>query len=127
MDSDWCFISTRLIRSKNRMTPPPEVREKVETNHAIDGPCVWWHYDPETGFALISNKHNEDDYIALGRSKFDSNNVVVVDSGLIDAAFESVSEGDCLVFLGVDDLLSGEENHLYLLHETQLFDLLEPL
>jgi hypothetical protein len=126
MEAKWCFISGRRISSRNRLTPPPEVREKITGYHQIDGKCIYWNYDPETDFALISNTKNTE-FLDFGRSSLEADNTVTPDAGLVDAAFESLSEDDYLLFLGTDELLSGDQKHLFMLHEKQVYDLIKDI
>lgn len=122
MSSKWVFVDAKRIRSKRRLTPPEEVRQVVVGEHVFEGDCVWWGYDPEYDFAVASNT-DDLGFVGFGRSNLDPDNVLIPDSGLVEAAFGSVDEGDCLVFLGHEDSIEGEEKYLYMLHENQVFEL----
>jgi hypothetical protein len=124
MSAEWCLVCTRSVRSKNRITPPEKVRDIVSGEHALDGKCLWWNYDPDTGFGLISNSRDPD-LPDFGRSSIEYDSVVVLDSGLVDAAFEDLSENDEIVFLGEEEMLNGDQKHIYVLHEDQLYELLD--
>ena len=126
MSSKWSFISSQTVSSKNRITPPKKVREKISAEHEIDGESFWWYYDKETGYGLISNTW-ESPYIDFGRASLGYDNVVVIDSGLVDAAFEYLEKNDEVVFLGKKEMLEGEKKFLYVLHEEQAYDLLDDL
>jgi len=124
METEWCFIRARPFLDRNRLTPPLDARKRIKGTHELDGECVWWHYDTDTEFALISNGRDPS-YAGCGRSKLGDDNVVCPDSGLIDAAFESVSKDDCIIFLGNEMLLTGPNKHLVFIHEEQVFESLD--
>jgi len=121
MGSKWVFVDAKRIRSKKRLTPPKEVRNIVTGEHVYEGDCVWWGYDPEYDFAVASNT-DELDFVSFGRSSLDPDNVLIPDAGLVSAAFGSVSEEDCLVFMGTENSVKGENRYLYMLHENQIFE-----
>jgi hypothetical protein len=127
MTVEWIFIDAQRIRGRNRLTPPQNVRELVVSEHEFYGECVWWNYDSKTELAVISNTDRRE-FVNFGTSEVHRDNSIVPDSGLLDAAFESIEAGDCLVFLGEKTLLEGDDRHLYLLHEDQIYNLIrDPL
>lgn len=123
MGFEWVFVDAKRMLSRNRVTPPKRVRELVVGEHQFHGECVWWSYDTDTGLAVISNTAQRD-FTDFGFSEVTGNKSVVPDDGLIDQAFSYAEEGDCIIFLGEKDLLEGEERHLYMLHENDLYDLI---
>lgn len=124
MGSKWDFVDAKRIRSKRRFTPPKKVREVIVGEHMFEGDCVWWGYDPEYDFAVASNTDSFD-FIDFGRSSLGSDNVLIPDVGLISAAFDSISEEDCLIFMGTEDSIKGDNRYLYILHESQVFEIFD--
>jgi hypothetical protein len=124
MSAEWVFVDSNRLRSKNRLTPPTEVRELVVGEHEFHEECVYWYYDTETGLAVISNQ-GDLDLVSFGYSKVHGDNSIVPDAGLIDAAFDDVSSGDSFVFLGEKGVFEKENCSLYFLHQNQLFKLIK--
>jgi hypothetical protein len=122
MSAEWTFIDATRVGSRNRFNPPSKVRDLVIFDHSYQGDCVFWYYDDEKNFAVISSNENLD-FVNFGMSPLDQNNTVTSYSGIVDAAFPDLSRGDSLVFLGHENSVE-EEKYLYMLHEQQMYDLM---
>jgi hypothetical protein len=123
MSSDWEFVDACRATTRNRLTPPTEVRDLVVEKTEFNDERVYWYYDTEIGLAAISNDSKQD-LVSFGYTQLeDENNSVVVDRGLVDAAFEEIEPDTSMVFLGEEGVMNENNHTLYLLHEKQFYDL----
>ena len=125
MHSEWTFIDSKRMKSRNRINPPRKVKELVFSDHEFYEACVYWYFDTDLDLAVISNSPQLD-FVSFGCSQVECDNSVVADPGLIDTAFDDVDIeiGDSFVFLGRRLLLGKNNEYLYLLHENQMYDLI---
>jgi len=130
MDRDWEYALQETVGSGRYVPVPEAVRESVERDHPLDGPSVFWNYERNSGYVVLSAESlAESSYVGVGRYK-----VYGADGGgqtrirppdrLVEALPVEFREGDRVMYLAYGEMVADDNPTAYLLSTGQVLDLL---
>lgn len=127
----WKHAIQETVQANRYVPIPPEVRAAVEVDHELDGPSVFWNYDSNANYVVLSKRSlREPGYVDVGRYKVygeddPDTQVRIRPPDRIDEVVRSnFTEGSRVMYLAYEEMIEGDNATVYLLSAGQLLELL---
>lgn len=130
MNRNWRYAVQETVQANRYVPLPDPVRDVVETDHPLDGPSVFWNYERNSNYVVLSEQGlNRPSYVDVGRYKVygaDGEGQVRVrpPDRLAEVLASNFAEGSRVMYLAYDEMVEGDNGTAYLLSSGQLLDLL---
>lgn len=130
MPRNWQHAVQETVQSNRYVALPEPVREHVEVDHALDGPSVFWNYEHNVNYVVLSARSlQQPSYVDVGRytvygADDDGQARVRPPERLNDVLASKFTEGSRVMYLAFEEMTEGDNPMVYLLTTGQLLDLL---
>lgn len=125
MQREWAIIETRKVRSNRRIALPKNVHKHVVSD--ILGKQVAWHYEKNSGYAIIANaKLEKPNYIFIKATDLYEDGSVRPPDDLVDRLTYEFKKGETALFLAFKEMLEGDKKTVYLISKDRVEDILSP-
>lgn len=130
MNRNWRHAVQETVQANRYVPLPDEVREVVTVDHPLEGPSVFWNYEQNSNYVVLSERGlNRPSYVDVGRYKLygtDGDGQVRIrpPDRLTEVLASSFHEGSRVMYLAYDEMVEGNNPAVYMLSTGQLLDLL---
>jgi len=131
MARNWKHVLQEQVQTNGYIPLPAEIRNIVETDHPLDGPSVYWNYEQNSHYVVLSEQAlQRPNYVDVGRYKIydaeaESRQVRVrPPDRLNDVVRSHFTEGNRVAYLVYEEMADNDNGMVYLLSSGQLLSLL---
>ena len=132
MSFEWTTCEQVTVQSNRYLPFPAKVRDVVGRDHPIKGPSVFWNYEQNAGFAVLSKESlQKPTYVDVARSKIYDVKAGEPGQGRLrpptelDGVLRSkFTEGSQFYYLAYDSMEESDNPTTYLLSHDQFTSLL---
>jgi len=130
MNRNWRHAVQETVQANRYVPLPEEVRSVVGVDHPLDGPSVYWNYERNSNYVVLSERGlNRPSYVDVGRYKVygaDGEGQVRIrpPDRLAEVLASNFAEGSRVMYLAYDEMVEDDNAAVYLLSTGQLLDLL---
>lgn len=128
MQDAWDTIETTTVRSQNKINIPAPIQDVIVFDHLAYGPSVHWHVNTNQHVAILSNQQlNDDRYVHMARTDvLGGDKAIRPPNEVVDALSRPIYKNLTVAYLAHEAMTTGEKRSMYLLTESQVFDLIGP-
>lgn len=130
MTRNWQYAVQETVQSNRYVPLPGAVRDHVEVDHELDGPSVFWNYERNANYVVLSARSlQEPSYVDVGRYSVygadgDGQARIRPPDRLDEVLASNFTEGSRVMYLAYEEMTEGENPMVYLLTTGQLLELL---
>lgn len=131
MPRNWKHAKQEQVQTNGYIPLPAAIREIVETDHPLDGPSVYWNYEQNSHYVVLSEQAlQRPNYVDVGRYKIydaesESRQVRIRPPDRLSEVVRShFTEGNRVAFLAYEAMAENDNGMVYLLSSGQLLSLL---
>ena len=131
MTHDWKIAIQETVGKDRQITLPAPVRAAVEGKNLLEQPSVFWNYEQNAHFAVLSqNQLTKDNYLGAGYTRIyrpnDSSErrKIRPPKELDEVLPGHFAEGTDAFYLAYDEMIDGDNRAVYLLTIPQVLTLL---
>ncbi len=130
MVPNWQHAIQATVQANRYVPLPPEVRAVVEVDHPLDGSSVFWNYDRNANYVVLSERSlHGPEYVDVGRFKVygadaEGQARIRPPDRLNEVLRSNFVEGSRVMYLAYEAMTDGDNGSVYLLTTAQLLDLL---
>jgi hypothetical protein len=129
MSRTWKHAVQETVQQNRYVPLPAPIRSVVGTEHPLDGPSVYWHYDRSSNYVVLADHTLEEPtYVDVGRYKIygaddaDSRARIRPPDALDRVVRSQFTEQTRVVYLAYEEMTTA--GIVYLLSTAQLLDVL---
>lgn len=132
MGHEWTVFLQEQVQTRRYVPFPAAAREVVGVDHEVHGPSVYWNYERNANYVVLSNYALRDpSYVDVGRYKIydveaddGAGGRIRVPEGLDAVVRSNFLEGTRVVYLAHREMVESDDPTLYLLSNAQFRNLL---
>ena len=123
MGTDWEIVESETVQSKRKIALPDTVLKHLMFLNDTGKPSVYWNYDNNSDYLLVSNQELENCNDTVSQNIYDEDSGLKIrppKNGLPDIVQVKMRPGVDVFYLAHRDMLSGDVKSVYMLTKDQV-------